>query len=214
LLPTPNPFHLKNTESPEEWAARRAEVKTRTRTNLGMPLPVAVQLLPTPTAQDGHNNAGPSQHRRHSLPLNTAVTLFPTPDASADKYRLQGDSQQSRSLEALARTGQLPGVPDELDPPGEQLAIPMPGDNSVDWGPYGPAVARWEQVLGRPAPEPVTDGVLSARFTEWVMGLPEGWVTSVPGIARGPMLRMMGNGVVPAQAAAALVHLGIRDRFP
>jgi DNA (cytosine-5)-methyltransferase 1 len=182
LLPTPNPFHLKNTESPEEWAARRAEVKTRTRTNLGMPLPVAVQLLPTPTVQDGENNAGPSQHRRHSLPLNTAVTYL--------------------------------GHVDELDPPGEQLAIPMPGDNSVDWGPYGPAVARWERVLGRPAPEPVTDGVLSARFTEWVMGLPEGWVTSVPGIARGPMLRMMGNGVVPAQAAAALVHLGIRDRFP
>src|SRR5262245_38838850 len=76
LLPTPNPFHLKNDETPMQWWLRRQEVKSRTESNLGMPLPVAVQLLPTPTAQDGANNAGPSQHGRHSLPLNTAVTYL------------------------------------------------------------------------------------------------------------------------------------------
>lgn len=36
--------------------------------------------LPTPTAQDGANTAGPSQFNRNSLPLNVvAVTLLPTP---------------------------------------------------------------------------------------------------------------------------------------
>jgi DNA (cytosine-5)-methyltransferase 1 len=180
LLPTPNPFHLKNDETPEVWAARRAEVKTRTKTNLGMPLPVAVQLLPTPTAQDGANNAGPSQSRRHTLPLNTAVTHL--------------------------------GVRDELEPAGEQLAIPMPGDPSMDWGPYTPAIVRWAHVIGRPPPDPMVDGKLSPLFTEWLMGLPEGWVTGF-GIARNPLNKMLGNGVVPQQAAAALVHLGIRDAF-
>ena len=36
---------------------------------------------PTPTVQDGKNNAGPSQFRRHTLPLNAAVMLYPTPTA-------------------------------------------------------------------------------------------------------------------------------------
>lgn len=39
------------------------------------------------------------------------------------------------------------------------------------------------------------------------MGLPEGWVTGVPGITRTQMLKMLGNGVVAQQAAAALAHL-------
>ena len=34
--------------------------------------------------------------------LDRYVTLFPTPDASPHKYRLQGNSQQSKSLNALA----------------------------------------------------------------------------------------------------------------
>jgi len=36
-----------------------------------------------------------------------------------------------------------------------------------------------------------------------MMGLPEGWVTDVPGLSRNDMLRALGNGVVPRQAAAA-----------
>jgi DNA (cytosine-5)-methyltransferase 1 len=36
------------------------------------------------------------------------------------------------------------------------------------------------------------------------MGLPEGWVTDVPGLSRNAQLKALGNGVVPAQAALAL----------
>lgn len=39
------------------------------------------------------------------------------------------------------------------------------------------------------------------------MGLPEGWVTGVPGLPRAAQLKALGNGVVPQQAAAALVLL-------
>lgn len=36
------------------------------------------------------------------------------------------------------------------------------------------------------------------------MGLPEGWVTDVPGLSRNAQLKVLGNGVVPAQAEMAL----------
>ena len=37
------------------------------------------------------------------------AAIWPTPDASVEKYRLQGNTQQSRSLEAMGRTGLLAG---------------------------------------------------------------------------------------------------------
>lgn len=91
--------------------------------------------------------------------------------------------------------------------------------DQVDWGQYGPAVERWEQVLGRPAPKPTEatgrDGQqqLSARFTEWMMGLDEGWITGVD-LTRAEALKACGNGVVPQQAALALrLLLNGKDLF-
>jgi DNA (cytosine-5)-methyltransferase 1 len=87
----------------------------------------------------------------------------------------------------------------------------LPGAVQPDrWGRCAPAVARWETVLGRPAPDPTEPGTrgqprLSARFVEWLMGLPAGWVTDHVG--RSAALRILGNGVVPQQGAHALTHL-------
>ena len=77
-----------------------------------------------------------------------------------------------------------------------------------DFGPYTAAIARWEAVIGRPAPSPTEPGSngrprLSSAFVEWMMGLPDGHVTGV-GIPRNAQLKALGNGVVPAQAALAL----------
>lgn len=79
------------------------------------------------------------------------------------------------------------------------------------FGRYAPAVERHERAIGRPAPgptEPAPRGGrrLSTRFVEWMMMLPAGHVTDVPGITRNQQLRLLGNGVVPAQAEAALAH--------
>jgi site-specific DNA-cytosine methylase len=41
------------------------------------------------------------------------------------------------------------------------------------------------------------------NYGEWLMALPDGWVTDVPGISRNDQLKALGNGVVPPQAAAA-----------
>jgi len=45
---------------------------------------------------------------------------------------------------------------------------------------------------------------LSPRFVEFMMGLPAGWVTDVPGLTRNAQLKALGNGCVPQQIALAL----------
>jgi hypothetical protein len=79
----------------------------------------------------------------------------------------------------------------------------------TEWGKFEPAIRRWESILGRPAPAPTKpDGKdnahrLSSLFTEWLMGLPKGWITGL-GLKRNDELKLAGNGVVPQQAELAL----------
>ena len=81
----------------------------------------------------------------------------------------------------------------------------------VDWGRYEPAIRQWENILGRLAPDPTIMGTsdrhrLNPVFVEWMMGLPEGWVTG-HGLSPAQCLKMLGNGVVPQQAHHAITHL-------
>jgi DNA (cytosine-5)-methyltransferase 1 len=89
---------------------------------------------------------------------------------------------------------------------------PVAGHAGIEWGPYADAIRRWERRIGRPAPAPTELTAkaslrLSLRFVEWMMGLPAGWVTDVPGLGRNEKLKALGNGVVPQQAAEALRRL-------
>lgn len=82
----------------------------------------------------------------------------------------------------------------------------------TDFATYAPAIERWEHVIGRSAPEPTEPNGkhrprLSPRFVEWMMGLPDGWVTDVPDITRTEALRALGNGVVPQQGVTAIRHI-------
>ena len=52
-------------------------------------------------------------------------------------------------------------------------------------------------------PPPLDQGKLNAKFVEYMMGLPDGWVTDV-GLSRAQQLKILGNGVVPQQAEYAL----------
>ncbi|WP_304450664.1 DNA cytosine methyltransferase [Nocardiopsis sp. YSL2] len=80
------------------------------------------------------------------------------------------------------------------------------------WGQYEPAIRRWEAVLGRAAPPPTEAGIrrqprMSSELVEWMVGLPEGWVTDPDlGLPRTAQLQALGNGVVPQQAARAVRH--------
>lgn len=114
------------------------------------------------------------------------------------------DAAAGQHVEPVARAVRRdrPGDPAEGV---HDLGRPAP---VVAWGDYAPAVARWAAVLGRTAPAPTELGKngarLSPRFVEWMMGLPEGHVTDVPGLTRNEQLKALGNGVVPQQAAAAV----------
>lgn len=64
---------------------------------------------------------------------------------------------------------------------------------------------RFEMSM-RSIPDPLVDGKLNTKFVEYMMGLPEGWVTDLP-ISRAQQFKLLGNGVVPQQAYFALEQL-------
>ena len=65
---------------------------------------------------------------------------------------------------------------------------------------------RFEMSM-RAVPHPLVDGKLNTKFVEYMMGLPEGWVTNLP-LSRAQQFKLLGNGVVPQQAYYALEMLG------
>jgi DNA (cytosine-5)-methyltransferase 1 len=85
------------------------------------------------------------------------------------------------------------------------------------FGEFEPPVERMQR-MGRkfatrfdmhlqPIPNPLDqDGKLNPKFVEYMMGLPEGWVTDTE-LSRAQQLKMLGNGVVPQQALFALSQI-------
>jgi DNA (cytosine-5)-methyltransferase 1 len=63
---------------------------------------------------------------------------------------------------------------------------------------------RFSRSMEREAiPNALDQGKLNAKFVEYIMGLPGGWVTDL-NLSRTQQLKMLGNGVVPQQAYYAL----------
>jgi hypothetical protein len=185
-------------------------------------------LFPTPITSD-YKNGKSSAGYGLNLP-ETARSLFPTPVASEGT---KAPSQQTSATKS--KTGQvwLSNVAKDLEPllgtprataansSSKQVELGAPKSRLEDqvhtnWGKFEPAIRRWEAIIGRPAPEPTKpDGKegnhrLSSKFTEWMMGLPQGWITDI-GLKRNDELKACGNGVVPQQAELALSLLGIKE---
>ena len=59
------------------------------------------------------------------------------------------------------------------------------------------------QMEKKAIPPTLVESKLNAKFVEYMMGLPEGWVTDLD-LSRSQQLKMLGNGVVPQQAYYAL----------
>ena len=191
LLPTPSVAHLRNHDEPvEDYLERRAKAESgeyRGMPGVSLGVAVRMEMLPTPTCQDAKNNAGQSQFNRNTLPLNAEVTLLGTPRTSS------ANSATQKQVDADAPKRRI-----------EDQVL------TLSWGKFEPAIRRWEKIT-RKAPAPTKpdgkDGAhrLSAEFTEWMMGLPEGWVTAPDlGLKRNDQLKACGNGVVPQQAELAL----------
>lgn len=151
---------------------------------------VACALLPTPRATDG-TKGGPNQRGSSGdLMLPSAVhTLLPTPSAS--------ENGGNRDIEHRRAAG-------------SQMELSDVVTIEHEWRQYVVAIRRAELAVGRPAPSPTETGPkgkprLSPAFVEWLMMLPAGHVTDPAiGLTRNEQLKALGNGVVPAQCAAAL----------
>lgn len=63
--------------------------------------------------------------------------------------------------------------------------------------------AKCSNIWDRQVPNPLAENRLNPKFVEYMMGLPEGWVTDLD-ISRSQQLKILGNGVVPQQAYYAL----------
>ncbi|THV39627.1 DNA cytosine methyltransferase [Glycomyces buryatensis] len=139
-------------------------------------------LAPTPADAPG------LRHRNGRTPAGEGIPAAAVGGADPDPA---GDGRH----EGLTQSARL----------GRGLDAPELG--GTDWGKYGPAVVRWSEVIGRQPPAPTEPGKngprLSPRFVEWLMGYEPGHVTG-RGLARTAELRILGNGVVPQQAASAL----------
>lgn len=132
----------------------------------------------------------------HEMPTRGGgadVKLLPTP-AAADGER--GPD--------FARANRAGSGGDDL------ITLAARASRTNGWGVYTPAVEHWQE-LTRPAPPPTvpnTKGtpVLNPQFSEWMQGWPAGWVTDV-GIRQRDQHRIIGNGVCPQQACAAVEFL-------
>lgn len=169
----------------------------------------AVDHLPTPNASDGSGGGQtPDKRTGHSRQLIDAVLdlgcqpYLPTPAACNPNDGESIETWEARRQRTKERLGNGNGM-------GTPLSIAV--QDSL-FGKYEPVIHRWELVTAMPAPAPTELNKngrprLNAAFAEWMMGLPQGWVTQVPGVTRAQQLKACGNGVVPQQAAAALAYL-------
>jgi len=179
-----------------------------------------VELLPTPSASDGAGGkTSRSNDRKGELLLGGIAKAFGN---GGGRYNSTGHQSTLPGTvrELLPTPTSVDGTsgPDyaraNRDGSGgdDLVTAAVRAANMDQWGKYAPAIARWE-TLTRPAPQPTEPNRngnprLAPAFSEWLMGWPAGWVTDPEiGISRNDQLRIIGNGVVPQQAMAALRQL-------
>ena len=196
---------------------QRESTERRVRPEPGHDPRADLTLLPTPRSSDTN---GPGAHGSGGMDLRTAATLLLTPRATDGTKGGPNQRGSKGDLMLPSAVHQLLPTPTAVtrDRTDDQIehrrltrtrGLNLDEVRATEFGQYAAAIARHEQAFGRPAPAPTEPGRngkprLSARFVEWMMMLPAGWITDVPGVTRNEALKLCGNGVVSRQAAAAL----------
>lgn len=151
-----------------------------------------VELLRTPAASEaerGHQPEDKARARGGQVTLSGQINFLPTVVARDYSDRRKSENWLGKDL--VSTIHEVEETP-----------------QTSTWGKFENAIRRWESVMGA-APSPTKpdgrDGQhrLSSEFTEWMMGLPKGWITG-HGLSRKDELKACGNGVVPQQAELAL----------
>lgn len=216
--PHGQPWDMRRPAAPRKAAGRRPQCEPTG--------PSDGALIPTPTASD-HKAGRHPEGTGHSL--TQAVQLLPTPVAQpsgnspSEHLRKKPGRERVTDLAIIVEndlllTGGLLPTPQAVNASrssagyGPNLHEVATSSDLTHFGPYAKVIARWEQIIGRAAPPPSPPSrrpggkpQLSTRFVEWLMGLPDGHVTDLD-LPREHQLRLLGNGVVPQQAALA-VHM-------
>lgn len=161
----------------------------------------------------GVEGSATGQARQRERTRGLPVTGSPgdAPDAEGRRRGTRagrGTGAARREESGVGDGGRAAADADDSSHDGQRPCTEPWAGSTVAWGKYGPAIRRWEQVLGRPAPVPALPRAtgrdrLNPQFVEWMMGLPAGHVTG-HGLPHGAELTLLGNGVVPQQAALAL----------
>ena len=163
-------------------------------------------LFPTPNTMEHREVKTPEQiamlkakspggYRNLRETVINELPMMPTPKA------LDGVKGNLKTSQERLDSGHQVDLPN--------VAIDLLEQKDTNWGKFEPAIRQWEIILARIAPQPTKpDGKdgnhrLSSKFTEWMMGLDDGWITG-HGLKRNDELKLAGNGVVPQQAELAL----------
>ena len=184
-----------------------------------MPTPNTMDYLPARTAEQKEKNKGKGGYA--NVRETVVNDLIPTPTTrdykdGSQPHERDGIVQTDTVARAVFNSGEvlLPTTRTSMKngATAKEVAAGNPKfrlEAVTNWGKFEPAIRRWEETIGRPAPAPTKpdgkDGAhrLSADFTEWMMGVPAGWIVDV-GLTRNESLKACGNGVVPQQAELAL----------
>jgi DNA-cytosine methyltransferase len=143
------------------------------------------ETFPTPTAQDGKNDGGPSQHERNSLPLNTHVKVYPTPeksDGSGGRMSSEvGGTRPSGAKRAvtLATAAREAEKEERFRSPSARDHKNARAPEKLDTNGGSRQTSLGEQLADPESPEPhVRMGQLNPDWVEWLMGLPIGWTNA------------------------------------
>jgi DNA (cytosine-5)-methyltransferase 1 len=131
-----------------------------------------------------------------------------TEGKASERQRSRGESHTGSDQSAAYAKGNEQRESAELGQVRTELGHGAnAGQVRLDFGKYEGAISRWERIIGRTAPVPVVESRgkerLNPVFVEFMMGLPEGWVTGHD-LTPTQELKMLGNGVVPQQARLAI----------
>ena len=198
MLPTPTTMDVGRSTLDAE-RAKELKVQLSLGGRIKSIMKTEENLLPTPIVRD-YKDGQAAQTRDGVVSVDTvARAIFNSGEVLLPTLRAS-DGYERRNQKTM----------DKIAAEGGDLTMPTLARTTVDWGKFTPAIKRWAAVT-RPAPAPTKpDGKdgnhrLSAEFTEWMMGLPQGWVTAEDiGLKRNDQLKACGNGVVPQQAELAL----------
>jgi len=160
ILRTPAASEAERGHQPEDKSrARGGQVTLSGQMMTYFPTPNTMDHLPARTPEQKEANKGKGGYA--NVRETVINDLLRTPNA------MDGDKGSYATATERLEQGRQVKLHNEINEIG------------TNWGKFEPAIRRWEETLGRPAPAPTKadgkDGAhrLSSAFTEWMMGLPE-----------------------------------------